>query len=474
MNTALRNGVLLSSVIYLTFLVAIGCKRDGAPSTDTEATRPMDSYHATGPLALSDPALNPREWLIKALFKGYQNTGRTNVAWDSIVEPAFEAYADYTRVSRTNWPSLEKALAALATSPCDDPMIQYMRVRYREVVQSNATMASQLGEAHDAMLLSKYHPLFKFVAGVRAVEAARSADRNSSRTDRIQQVTSALELLARDTNAPVDEVFDAASMWLNHHDSKAWIEYVTHNLNGILQQNWGATERWLRFQGEAEIMRAWVERGGGWATAVTVQGWDGFREHLAKAEDLLTRAWNINPTNAQTAYLMMRVELGQGKGRERMETWFARAMSFETNHYDAVELMSFYLEPRWHGSVEESLKFARACVQSEKWGGQVPLVLAKVHHSLATYLNLTNSPAYWQRPEVWPDIQSSYEKFFTLSPNAAGWRHDYASDAYYCGQYSVFLEQTKLFAYGTNYDFFGGKDEFEKMLATARKADGNR
>src|SRR4051812_6842202 len=192
------------------------------------------------------------------------------------------------------------------------------------------------------------------------------------------------------------------------------------------------------------------ERGSGWASSVSDKGWEGFVDHLKKADEFLTKAWQMNPNNAHTAYLMMQVELGQGQGRSRMELWFNRAMSLETNYYDAVKLMSFYLEPRWYGSEIKTLAFARSCVASEKWGGQVPLILANLHHSLARYSQMSNSPAYWHEPEVWRDVKSSYEKFFALNPDSAGWRHDYAKDAFDCGQNAVFLEQTKLFAFGTN------------------------
>jgi hypothetical protein len=175
----------------------------------------------------------------------------------------------------------------------------------------------------------------------------------------------------------------------------------------------------------------------------------------------------MNTNNPKTAYSMMRVELGQGEGLKRMDLWFGRAMALDTNYYDPVKLMSFYLEPRWYGSESQTLAFGRSCVASDKWGGQVPLILAELHRSLANYYSLSNSPAYWHRPEVWRDIKSSYEKFFALNPEEAGWRHNYARDAYYCGHYPEFLEQTKLFANETNYVFFGGQEKFKEMLQVA-------
>ena len=95
------------------------------------------------------------------------------------------------------------------------------------------------------------------------------------------------------------------------------------------------------------------------------------------------------------------------------------------------------------------------------------MVLPSVYHSLAVYYKQENAPEYWQRPQIWQDIHAAYEKFFKLSPEAAGWRQNYARDAYLCGHYAEFLDQAKLFGGYTNYPFFGGKDVFERMLAKA-------
>jgi len=39
--------------------------------------------------------------------------------------------------------------------------------------------------------------------------------------------------------------------------------------------------------------------------------------------------------------------------------------------------------------------------------------------------------------------------------------------AYNCDQHTVFLEQTKLFADGTNFAFFGGSEKFQKRIQKA-------
>ena len=421
---------------------------------------------AKRPLVLSQPASSRWQWVLQILKQGYLETDRTNAEWDAKVQTAFEAFAQYSRISTTNWPQLKQALGAVQAS-CDDPMIQYMRVRYREQVEPEGKTASDFVRVHEAMVRSHYHPVIKFFAGMRAAEAARAADKHANPKYQIEHTTADLEDLARDTNAPVAEVFEAAGLWLDQSRSKEWIRFVTGDLEPILKRDWGTNEQWFHFEGKAEVWRGWGERGSGWASSVSDKGREGFADHLDKADQFLTKAWQMNSNNADTAYLMMQVELGQGQGRTRMELWFNRTMSLDTNHYDAVKLMSFYLEPRWYGSEAQTLAFARTCVASEKWGGQVPLILANLHRSLATYSQMSNSPAYWHRPEVWRDVKSSYDKFFTSYPDASDWRHNYARDAYDCGQYAVFLEQTKLFTSWTNYSFFGGPEKFQNMLQTA-------
>ncbi|HTL15722.1 MAG TPA: hypothetical protein VL793_00715, partial [Patescibacteria group bacterium] len=280
-------------------------------------------------------------------------------------------------------------------------------------------------------------------------------------------VTAVLEDLARDTNAPAADVFECTFLWLGFGTSDRWKAAVTAKLEGIIKETWGEDERFFELRGKDEVSRAWAARGNDFADKVTTEGWKGFSDHLGQAALALETAWQMNPTNVGIAYSMMQVELGQGQGRARMEKWFNRAMKLAPNDYYAARLMSYYLEPRWYGSEEIALKFARSCVSSTNYTGAVPLVLAELHRSLAGYNKVTGGPNHWNEPGVWEDVHSSYEKYFQLNPEDYSYRHNYARDAYACGHYPEFLAQTKLFAGGTNYEFFGGEKEFREMLRRA-------
>ena len=42
-----------------------------------------------------------------------------------------------------------------------------------------------------------------------------------------------------------------------------------------------------------------------------------------------------------------------------------------------------YLQPKWHGSTEEMLRFGQECLQSKNWEGRLPLLLTHAHHVIA-------------------------------------------------------------------------------------------
>jgi hypothetical protein len=113
------------------------------------------------------------------------------------------------------------------------------------------------------------------------------------------------------------------------------------------------------------------------------------------------------------------------------------------------------------------LDFGRECVASEAWGGEVPLILTKAHDELAKTLNPDDRIEYWKDPEVWSDIKSAFEKFFELNPDASGWHHNYARYAYWAEQWDDLNRQLPLLG-EINYEFFGGKDEFDKMVRLAK------
>src|SRR5215831_5569987 len=140
-------GLLLAAVVSFA-----GCKRastDSAPAQrpptalqielDRVSVLPFEPDPERRPLIISEPASNRVAWTISALNRGFAESGHTN-AWDPQVKTLFEAYADLTTGNPAAWPALTKALSAVALF-CDDPMVQYMRRRYRAVNPGDNALA---------------------------------------------------------------------------------------------------------------------------------------------------------------------------------------------------------------------------------------------------------------------------------------------------------------------------------------------
>ena len=268
---------------------------------------------------------------------------------------------------------------------------------------------------------------------------------------------------------PVTEVYEASSELLKSvKNNDAQLEEFYLSLEPIISKNWPADSSLYLLKGTFYKDYAWQGRGNSFARDVTDAGWTRFTERLAEAEKALAKGWELNPKDERIACAMITVELGQGKGRSRMETWFKRATDLDPNYYDAFHAKLYYLEPKWYGTPEEMLEFGRECVNSKKWGGHVPLILRDAHEALVRYLPAKEQAGYWKRSEVWKDINAAFEKFFALNPQDVGWRHNYALYAAKAEQWEVVNRQIPLLG-EINYEFFGGQDAFNAMVREAKE-----
>jgi hypothetical protein len=213
---------------------------------------------------------------------------------------------------------------------------------------------------------------------------------------------------------------------------------------------------------------AWAARGGGYANTVSADAWKLFEERLKIAEDAYREAARLDPADPRAATALIGVATGLGLSRSEMERWFRAAMTAAPDNFQAIEKKLNYLQPKWHGSADDLLGFGRQCLTNRAWKGEAPLGLAEAHRYLAS--NLEPGPArnrYWQQPEVWPEVQASFDTFFQAQPGAVGWKHNLAWFAFQCGQWETFNQTVREFP-TTNHAYFGGRKQFEQMLAVAR------
>jgi len=327
---------------------------------------------------------------------------------------------------------------------------------------------------------SGYAPLLKFYANDRAANALWENREQALWQEVVQFRRAAMNDLAvalEDKTTPVEDVRGACEMLLETISAnEKEMNDAYPQLEGPLFRNFPDVSVAYFIKGKFFYRYAWRARGNGYADQVTEEGRKGFKEALGTAEAAYRKAWALNPKDARIATEMIEMAVSQAKDRAEMDLWFNRAMQLDASNYAACANKLRYLEPKWNGSREEMLAFGRECVAS-KWGGRVPLILVEAHHLYAQDLDRQTRVAYWRQPEVWPDIQAAYQKFFSVNPELQTRDHyGCAEYAYLCGQWKDFDAQIKLIRenQGTiDTDYFGGEGAFNKMVETARAADAN-
>ena len=197
----------------------------------------------------------------------------------------------------------------------------------------------------------------------------------------------------------------------NGVDRKPFFEEIYAGLDKAFPNNSAV----LAFKGRFLTGYAWDARGGGYANTVTPERFKLFGERLDMAAEVLEPAWKMNPNDPAAATEMLTVELGQGRDREVMETWFKRAMKANPDNIAACRAKMLYLEPKWHGSPEEMIAFAHECRDGQNWYAQLPFQLVEAHQTLSQYAK--DPDAYFHQPEVWEDLDSIYKPWLAAWPD---------------------------------------------------------
>jgi Domain of unknown function (DUF4034) len=423
--------------------------------------------------------LSRLDWNLKTTLEAYNQVGSTDPGWNDFARTALTEFArsraGAVEPGENAYIIISTNCIAAVNAGCDDPMVRYLYIKYgMDQHESRQKFAEALCDVAQAMKKSSYPPIRKFYASARAVEQMFYAGQNQTDPSILNEWINDMEdqtrTLLADPSTPPEEISEACSVALYQIGGNPSAYKVFYDeIQKPLFQYWpDAAGSWL-LKGEAYIKFAWDARGSGYVDSVTEEGWKLFAKDLNIADEALNHAWKLDPTNIRIPQEMMRVALGQDKGRDQMELWFDRAMALDPNDYEICSSKLYYLEPKWHGSAQDMLDFGRDCVQSTNWGGRVPLILVDAHYKLCTgYTDKTAQTNYWKQPEVWNDIKSAYEKFFRINPNVTGdYVSYYAHYAYLAEDWDKFNELIpKLNA--NDYYAFGSKEDFENALAQAK------
>jgi hypothetical protein len=410
---------------------------------------------------------------LRTTVEAYEKAGHKDPKWDAAATNCLAIFANILSLTNNSdtdsLSNLQKNLSALDEAKCDDPLIHYLYVRYVFAESHPATdNGPAFWQAASALQKSDYPPIRKYYAVIRARNVLREGQARSPELETLWDKGISFLILALDDKSMPEKEADIACDLLI---SPIWWSYGTrwelyHKLEPVLTQSWDQTSFAQLMKGQAYLSYAWAARGSGWANTVSAANWKLMAERLDVSAKALDQAWQLNPHDSRICHEMMHVELGQGKGRERLESWFQRGMKVNPADYDLCFDKLEYLRPKWYGSHEQMIAFGRECAMNTNWSGLVPMMLADSHDEVFKELTLDEQTGYWKRPEVWADIQLSFDRLFKASPNLTEYRQNYSFYAYWAGHWQVFLDQTKLFPW-TNYAYFGGEQQYNAMLKTA-------
>jgi hypothetical protein len=437
------------------------------------------------PIAIKKAAAKPEtptvaqaDYAMRTFVGDYLRAGHRSAAWDGNVTNGLSAYvraraslhADEREIART---SLTEALRL----GCDDPMVIYLltHLKYGDGSHADAAQAAEWVGAAEGLVKSEYSHLRKAWGAFRAAEALDASKAGTNLTEEIVQwrnetYNQCVAMLADEPATPPEDVCLLITAYLSRTGRKAYTDSFDALWPPLYARYPKSAGIW-QIRGRYYIDYASQARGGAYADKVSADAWKLFRQRLALAQKALEKSWNLRPME-QTAIQCLRLELGQGQGKKRMEMFFQRAMLLNTNSYNACKEKLVYLYPRWYGSPEEMLQFGWECVNSKTWGGNVPLIMLDVQDELARLAypgkeNDQERKAYWTRPEVWPAIQSAFLKYFELNPSNTGWRHNEFWYACQCQRWDLANELLGQLG-RINYSYFGGREAFERMAAETR------
>jgi hypothetical protein len=417
------------------------------------------------------------EWNLKSTLGAYETSGIRNPKWDADAKECLTAVARIRSLpSRTPadvYESCSRAASRASKAGCTDPLVHYLYLRYGNPDANDArTYTLLLQEAADELDASDYPPIRKFWAHRRAAEYTPPPSTNAIPTPpkimfhRLAALTN-LVRATRDITTPIEEIYAAADSLFNEVERNfALHARLWRAIEPTLIKNWPNEYLTYLLKGKYYSTYAWHGRGNSLADKVPEENWKLFRERLEISREALRQAWTLDTQDERIPLAMISSCKDLGDPRAEMELWFDRAMTLKPDYYAACLRKSNYLEPRWHGSMEELLAFGRRCVTNRQWSGSVPLALVGIHSNLYLYTPRAQRVDYWKNPAVWPDLKSSFDTYLKLHPDDNNQRGGYIRHAALCGRWDTVREQLPLLT-RTNYSSFGGQAEFQRIVREA-------
>jgi hypothetical protein len=422
-----------------------------------------------------------RDWTKRTVLLPFEKSAPQGAPWEAHARRALAAAEAYFPLTHREpdllevlWSASREAVAA----GCDDPLIQYFRVRW-----SGSFEKMSPAERNRLFLAAAWGLSESNYPEVRRAHALANAavfllshpdSVPAGRAQARQLLATAAGLLPAilqdphpEARAEALEVCTPLLHCSRALDGDRQVGY--RKVDALLERANAPRVFRLLLRGKFYTEYAWDARGSAVAGMVPPEAWKPFEQRLREAERALEEAWELDRTSALAPTCMLSVALGLGYPRERMELWFRRALQADPDCYDACVAKLLYLEPKWYGSREDMLAFARECVRTKNAEGGLPLLLPYAHRVLA----LSPRAYYSASPAVWQDVRAGYEAYLAKHPDARAARTWYAKEAYWCGRYREAHQQFQRLGDRAWVYAFDNEAQYEHIRAACARVGGD-
>jgi hypothetical protein len=370
----------------------------------------------------------------KTLAEAYDRIGKKHPRWDGPATQALEKVAQWVSGERGpgqySMESIHVPAKQAVELGCDDPLILFFvnrsseAYRWREhgaeptANQEPARRAAAAAVALDRSAYPAIHKVAAYQIWLQHLTVGNHAPGgDGARGKKAREVLDRILALVPQQAEEVAELPEARSysfntlefLMANHRiysgddfRSVAWLEA------GIKDMPGGPAAA-VKMRGRCHLHSALMARG---PEGLALSPRD--RKHLVeeragKAREAFEQAWDLEPNDAVVATNMLPVTMNLGGDRATMKLWFDRAMAAAPGHSEPCNHVLDYFDPRWYGTEEEMLAFARECADSGQWASNTPTLLVEAHSRLMEYLPAHERDRYFRNDEVWTDIKSVFE-----------------------------------------------------------------
>lgn len=160
---------------------------------------------------------------------------------------------------------------------------------------------------------------------------------------------------------------------------------------------------------------AWKARGEGYASSVSKEGWELFRERLAKADAAMAKFPKMMECAAPHA-LRLNLLTGQGATEAQFLKAYEEAASKFPEYHSIHFAMAQHYEPKWGGSAAQYEAFAdRVAARTKGFEGMG--MYARLYWIVDTRQGqpFTNSPT---QPPSWRKLKAGYQDLMRLYPSS--------------------------------------------------------